>query len=339
MKKLSFLYKVLFGLNLIFIIGFLFAFVLPYLPPEKFGLVSLLSLIVPVLIFGTLFFLILWLLIGFKRKLYLNALILIIGLFVMPSLYELNGKESDLLENELSIMSYNVRKFNMYKWIKSENIPSKINQFVNYENPDIIAFQEYQQLENFSLNYPYQSNPTYQNKYKLSLAVFSKYPIVKEGIIQFSRGRPSAIYVDIKKGNDTLRVYNFRFSSLGIIPDKEYFGHANSEKLLKRLRSSFKIQEKQINALNDNIKGCKYKIILTGDMNNTSYSWIYKNTKTDFKDTFLESGKGFGKTYSFNGFPLRIDYIFVDKDITVNTHTNYNVQYSDHYPIMTTVSL
>ena len=73
-------------------------------------------------------------------------------------------------------------------------------------------------------------------------------------------------------------------------------------------------------------------------MNNTAYSWAYKNLKGDFQDSFLESGKGFGKSYNFKGFPLRIDYIFIDKDITILNHKNYGEHYSDHYPVMATVS-
>ncbi len=337
MKKLSFIHKVLFTINILFIVGLFFAFILPYLPPEKFGLISLLSLIVPILLFGTLIFLIFWLLTRRKKQVYINLFILILSFFFIPSLYKLSGG-TEATENELSIMSYNVRKFNMYEWIKSENIPLRIREFMEVQQPDIIAFQEYQQLENFSLNYPYISNPIYKNKLRSSLAIFSKYPIISEGVIRFGRNQPSAIYADIKKGTDTLRIYNFRFNSLGIIPDKDFFGHPNSEKLLKRLRSSFKIQEKQLKALNNDIEQCKYKMILAGDMNNTAYSWMYKHTKNEFNDSFSEAGKGFGKTYSFNGFPLRIDYIFVDKSIKIRTHENFRVQYSDHFPIMTTLS-
>ena len=81
-----------------------------------------------------------------------------------------------------------------------------------------------------------------------------------------------------------------------------------------------------------------FKTIIAGDLNNTAYSWGYKNLKDRYTDSFLEAGKGFGKTYGFKGFPLRIDYIFVDKDLKVNTHKNYTIKYSDHYPIMATVS-
>lgn len=263
----------------------------------------------------------------------------------IPSLYKFSSS-IETTENELSIMSYNVRKFNMYKWIKVKDIGSKISELIREESPDIVALQEYRNLENFKAEFNYFSNPLNNNysdpkrneKYKSNLAIFSKYPIINDGIVKYSKFLHTTIYADIVKNNDTIRIYNFHLQSLGVIPDQEFFGHSDSEKLLKRISKSFKQQQIQMDPLKKHIMNCKYKVILAGDMNNTAYSWIYKHIKNDLKDTFLETGNGFGKTYSFNGFPLRIDYIFVDKRITVNRHKNYSVKYSDHFPIMATVS-
>ena len=74
-----------------------------------------------------------------------------------------------------------------------------------------------------------------------------------------------------------------------------------------------KWQEVQINQILEKFGNKRYPSIITCDMNNTAYSWIYKKTKNDLQDTFLEAGQGFGKTYDLKGFPLRIDYILVDK--------------------------
>ena len=145
------------------------------------------------------------------------------------------------------------------------------------------------------------------------------------------------MYIDIVKKKDTLRIYNFHLASLGVVPDKEYFGHKDSEKLIKRLRKSFRTQQLQLDSLNTNIKQCNYKTVLAGDLNNTSYSWAYKNVKNNLQDSFLETGKGFGTSYKLKGFPLRIDYIFVDQNIKINSHKNYEVKYSDHYPISATI--
>lgn len=336
MKKLSFIQKILYSINVFFIVGLLFSFILPYLPPEKFGYFSLLSLVVPILLFGTVLLLFYWVFTKRRKLLYLNIFVLSLSYFFTPSLYKLKGtfKES---QNELSIMTYNVRKFNKYKWIKEKDISTQIDAFIEKEDPDVLVMQEFKEDKNFNVKYPYH----YRNQkksYFSGLAFFSKYPIVKTGSVNFRGVFPSISFIDLVKKMDTVRIYNFHLQSLGVIPDKDYFGHKDSEKLLKRLNQSFKIQQKEIDTLNDHVKNTRHKVIIAGDMNNTAYSWAYKNLKKDRQDSFLEAGHGFGSSYNFKGFPLRIDYIFVDKSITINSHKNYTVEYSDHYPIMTTLS-
>ena len=61
--------------------------------------------------------------------------------------------------------------------------------------------------------------------------------------------------------------------------------------------------------------------------------------KNDLQDSFLEAGNGFGKTYEFKNFPLRIDYIFADKDMKIINHKNYKEKFSDHYPVSATIEL
>ena len=42
----------------------------------------------------------------------------------------------------------------------------------------------------------------------------------------------------------------------------------------------------------------------------------------------------FGNTYFFGFFPLRIDYIFVDKRLKVSSFSTFDENLSDHNPIM-----
>ncbi|HLU50872.1 MAG TPA: hypothetical protein VKZ42_01805, partial [Flavobacteriaceae bacterium] len=58
----------------------------------------------------------------------------------------------------------------------------------------------------------------------------------------------------------------------------------------------------------------------------------------DKNDAFTKAGKGIGKTFSFKKIPLRIDFIFVDKSLTVNSFTTYTEKFSDHFPISSLIS-
>jgi endonuclease/exonuclease/phosphatase (EEP) superfamily protein YafD len=307
--------------------------------PEKFGIIALLSLVTPALIIINLVFVIFWIIIGFKKQVILSFFVLLLSLLFIPKLYKFNNEKDSASIDHLRIMTYNVRKFNVFNWLKIKNIDAEIKELITNEDPDILMLQEFRNIDNFKLNFPYFYNHIANKNVQSGLAIYSKYPVINEGAVGFNRSGKDAIYVDIVKENDTLRVYNFRLNSTGVVPDEDFFGHKDSEKLIKRLYNSFKTHQKQIDKLNAHIKNCPYKVILAGDLNNTAYSWDYKNIKNEMKDTFLEAGKGFGKTYEFKKFPLRIDYIFVDENIKVIGHKNLKQQFSDHYPIVATLEL
>jgi vancomycin resistance protein VanJ len=339
MKKLSSINKFIFLLNNVFATILIASFFIPNLIPEKFGIITLLSLIIPAIIILNLLFIIYWILIGFKKQLILSFFVIIVSFLFIPKLYKFNEVKVSAKKEHLKVMTYNVRKFNIYNWLHVENIDTEIKKLINEEAPDILAIQEYRNIENFNLNFPYSYNYITNKNVQSGLAIFSKYPIINKGSVGYDLKSIDAIYIDIIKKNDTIRFYNFRLASTGVVPDQDYFGHKDSERLIKRLGASFKEHQKQVIAINSHVNNCKYKIILAGDLNNTAYSWDYKNIRNDLQDTFLENGKGFGKSYEFLKFPLRIDYIFVDKNIKVIDHKNLHQKYSDHFPIEVTLEL
>jgi endonuclease/exonuclease/phosphatase family metal-dependent hydrolase len=48
----------------------------------------------------------------------------------------------------------------------------------------------------------------------------------------------------------------------------------------------------------------QYPIIICGDMNNSAYSYVYRNIKGTLKDSFEEAGKGLGQLISSSTIPL-----------------------------------
>jgi endonuclease/exonuclease/phosphatase family metal-dependent hydrolase len=80
-------------------------------------------------------------------------------------------------------------------------------------------------------------------------------------------------------------------------------------------------------------------VIISGDMNNSPFSYVYRNIKSDLNDCFEEAGTGFGQTYKFKYYPARIDYIFSSKKMEVKSFTTFaQFEYSDHFPVMTRLS-
>jgi exonuclease III len=154
----------------------------------------------------------------------------------------------------------------------------------------------------------------------------------------FKQTGNNIIYADVLVQEDTIRIYNIHLQSLKINPNKENFGEKDAMSLRNRLSDVFQKQQKQVELLLNNQQTIKHKIIVAGDFNNTAFSWPYRKILKGKKDAYVVAGKGFDKTYDF-AFPMRIDFILVDKDITINHFKAYRDKYSDHFPILARLDL
>lgn len=308
---------------------------LPYVPPKSFPLLSIMSLAVPLLLFAHVLFIIYWLLSGIKKQFLLSflSILVAIGLSFFP--YKFNAREV-VSGSSFGVMNFNVRLFNKYEWITSDKIPDEISDFIKKEAPEIVTLQEYANNNDFSISYPYQYKKLNRGKKGTGLAIFSKFRIVNQGSLDFDNSNNNAIFIDILRSDDTIRVYNVHLESFGIKPDSVDLNldETRSRKLIYRLKNSFTKQQDQVEKFLEHRKTCHYKTIISGDFNNTAFSWAYRKLKGDLNDSFIEAGQGFGKTYPFNNYPLRIDFILSDKKFKVNQHKNFEIKLSDHEPVM-----
>ncbi len=333
----------MFFFNIVVTVLTFFAYALPFLAPKIFPFLSVLSLIMPLfLILNGLFF-IYWA-IQFKRQIFLSGLVLLIGITFVNKFYKFSASNLPETENDFTIMSYNVRLFNLFEWIDIKNVPEKIQDFINGQNPDILCIQEFSSSSNkidlrvYKHKYILKSG----NKIKTAQAIFSKFPIIDSGDIIFPNSNNNAIFADIKKGNDTIRVYNMHLESLKISPDVteinddvNEINQSKTEKIVKQISSAFEAQQIQSDLIKMHKESCKYPILICGDMNNSAYSYVYRNIRGKLNDAFEEAGLQFGATYKFKYYPARIDYIFTDKSIKVKSFTNFSdFKYSDHTPIV-----
>ena len=317
----------------------LLSYVLPFMAPKTFSILSVLSLAVPILIILNFLFVIYWLL-KFQKQLLLSLVVLLIGYNYVGSFYKFSNSKNVGIDSNLSIMNYNVRLFNLYDWIPQKNVEISIEKLIKAEQPDVLSLQEYHPHKNIDLShFKYKFEKLEGNKVKYGQAIFSNYPIINSGSIEFSKTANNAIYADIVKEKDTIRIYNIHLQSSHINTNVDNINKEESERLLKRLQTTFEMQQDQAELFINHKNKCPYKIIVSGDFNNTPYSFVYKLIKSDLQDTFEEAGNGFGRTYDFKFFPTRIDFILVDKSFEVNGFKSYNEKLSDHYPIFTEVSL
>jgi endonuclease/exonuclease/phosphatase family metal-dependent hydrolase len=347
MKNLSWFNKVMFLFNIVLAVFTFIAYVFPFLAPKFFPILSVLTLFMPIFLILNALFFIYWG-IQFKKRLILSGLVLLMGITFINKFYKFSAKNYPADENDFVVMSYNVRLFNVFKWMDRDNVPDKILEFINKKNPDILCIQEFSNSANIDLKvYRHKYIFMEGNQIKTGQAIFSKFPIIDQGNIVFPDSNNNVVFADIKRGKDIIRVYNMHLQSIKISPDVneindniDAIDQGKSQKLIYRISKAFKKQQQQAEIIKEHKRNCPYPIILCGDMNNSAFSYVYRNIKGKLRDTFEEAGKGFGATYKFRYYPARIDYIFTNDKMKVKKFESFpDFENSDHFPIIATLSL
>lgn len=322
--------KFMYLINILVALSLMISYLLPYLSPLTAPKISMFSLLFPAVFVLNILFFIYWLIKG-KKQLFLSLIFGVIGFSYFTSLYKVKGKE--ILQNgDLKIMSFNVKMLNHYGWSKDDSLALKAIDFIHQKKPDVVLLQEFYDNKSLAFQYPYRFIKMKSKTDKFGLAIFSKFPMVNSGSLDFKESANNSIFCDIRYKNDTIRFYNIHLESLKVNPVKENFGEETSEKLISRMASTFKKQAEQVAVFLKHEEQWTGKKIVVGDFNNTAFSWAYHQIKGDKIDAFEEAGKGFGKTFDYI-FPLRIDFILTDDSFEVNHYKTHPVKLSDHYPI------
>ena len=297
-----------------------------------FSATSIVPLFLPIIVLANLAFMIFWV---FRMR-WPFILFLITFLLSFKEWRRFYKFPSNTIEvsKGLKIMSFNVRLFNLYDWKNDRDIPSKIEQFIREEDPDILCFQEYavQQAPTFA-NYKYRYIKTSIARGNHGMALFSKYPLVNTGNIAFEESSNSSIFADILYRRDTLRVYNLHLESLHLNQADTLISSSGSKKLVQRLQGIFDKQLEQLDRIAQNQNLNTLPSIVCADLNNTAFSKAYQTLKGELLDGFEEKGTGFGATYHFGVLPYRIDYIFADPRFKILNYKTHGVSLSDHRPI------
>lgn len=338
MVQRTFWDRLLWAINVVLAIALLIAMVCPYVSVSTFPPLAVLSLLVPFLVATNLLCMGYWAM-RWRKWFWADFGLLLLGYLVMGTFYEYGSPKIYAGTDGIKVFSFNTRGFNRLGIIRDEKIGEKIVQLVKDQDPDIVCFQEFDYTKSngdFFSQYPYKYvDFIYGNysRHKVIQAIYSKYPIVGKGSLEFPETANNGIYADLLYQKDTIRVYNLHLQSLKIIPSVRRVAREDKGRLYNRAVGSFEKQEEQARLFLKSRQSVPYKTIVCGDFNNNQYSHTYHLIKGDMQDTFAEQGSGFGKTHDFLGYPLRIDFILADPDFEVLAHQNFTQELSDHYPI------
>jgi endonuclease/exonuclease/phosphatase family metal-dependent hydrolase len=301
---------------------------------------------------GYLFFLIFSMLIGcvflMSKKIYflIPFVFLWFSYPATKSVFNINFFANENKSGALDLMTYNVKNFDLYDWNKGPNTRLKMLQLLRNERPTILCLQEFYSSDKKnkfnnekyiadSLGYPfYQFNKMFvvDTTEAWGLAVFSRLPIVNEGLIKFKKARINgAMFVDIVFELDTFRVYNLHLQSFHF-GNTDYALFENETQTADRLKDAKGMFSKLKFAFIE--RGKQVATIVCGDFNDSPISYSYHQLSKNKKDAFVEKGAGFGRTFNTKTFAYRIDHVLLDSVFKVKSYRVIPKKLSDHFPVV-----
>ena len=334
--------------------------------PASAWFMTLLGLIfVPVWLLNA--FLLVWAILRKSKAALIPLLAIIPSLFIVGRYYQFQHKkdvDGDLaLGNTAKIISYNVGRFRMSSKRNKTADPSEcmdsVVKFLSDEDPDIVCLQEVQYPSAEQLKKYFSSRfPGYDIEYFVFTTDYgcygnvtlSKTPVINKGKIDFDGTSNIAIYSDYEIQGKKFRVYNCHLQSYNIsvsrlanVLTRLISGDSSGGDVLKdteqKMKSSIVRRPRQVEAVLSDIENSPYEAIVTGDFNDTPMSYTYYRLRMGRRDTFVEAGKGFGATYTLLRPFVRIDYILFPGKYPIVSHEVEKVYYSDHFPVIATVSI
>lgn len=344
---LKLLDKIVFLISLIAILGLLGAYTASYINPNTFVWPSLLGLAYPYLLITNLLLLLYWVA-RWKKTAWLLLIVILLGFPTFKTYYGTNSQTEKEEKADISLLSYNIRYFDIYGWSNQKDTREKLFSYLNKYKGDIICLQEFLMNSNSQKQQTIVNNLTtypYHYIYK-DMAIFSRIPILRKNHITFEpQYSSSCIYCDFKVGKDTVRVYSVHLESYKLGKKERQFMKEMSQGLKSkdisgevknltiRLSTANKYRANQAEVIQRHVQHSPYPVIICGDFNDTPLSYTYRKIKSDLTDCFIKQGRGLGNTY-IGEFPsFRIDYILHTPGLETLSYTRDEITLSDHYPI------
>ena len=341
-------------------LAMIFTLLSPYIHPSRYWIFPVFGLIAPAVYAVVVLFTLYWIIRWRWRVAAPLLLLLILGffkvsLFLKPELRRHYGEEARYGSGTITVMTYNVRSFysDQKKW-SFDSVAMLIHQV----DPDIICIQEFglkaedmDRMDALLPEYTRSSVPTDSsdgNSLFYPIAVYTKYRVLGTAstILRESPYEGQSTWVDLRIGEDTVRIINNHLHSTSITADDEEFlskkeflsdtaSSAKVKSIVRRFHNNSVLRANQADTIAQVIRQTHHARIVCGDFNDTPMSYVYRTMSKGLDDAFSSCGKGY--SYTFRGFmdALRIDYVLYSEPLEcLSYEVLYDVKLSDHYPVV-----
>ena len=332
-------------MNRLLLLTTIFCGLASLIPSDLFSGSGLFALIFPTLIVPHILFFVLTLRISLK---YVITNLIGIALTFFPAMAQLPIAEPlNDQEDSVRIASYNVRAF-----YQSDNAASQIAAWSQQEEIDVLCMQEIRKPEEWPISSLF-SNVFYAPKWSsYCVGIFSKYPIIYEELLEFHElpgdgyRKHSAGIADIALPWDTVRFINVHLSSTGV-SDGDMSVEPNADDVIERTKNIIKklvrsehTRGLQAKSILQWVTESPHPLILCGDFNSVPSGNLYARLLQKMEDPYIWHGTG--KMGSFEPLkrrflPIRIDWTLHSKDFQCTDQHIEHIDYSDHYPLITTI--
>ncbi len=317
------------------------------------SLMSLSELALPVTLFFSLVLFIYWLIMK-SGWVIVSGLSLLLCIPILGSVIRLTNKTNETLTvHPFSLCSYNSQGFT---YGDSRLTLHLFAEFVQKNNIQILCLQEMDErlLPMADSLFDKVGHLDYHktisgSKPGFGLAVYSSFPVVRAFNFRFAETSNHAIVADIVVQNDTVRVFNLHLQTTNYnqskfeLKGKNWVWDTQGEAhkvltLFQRLKHNSLHRMRQAEAIGALVDASPYPVIVCGDLNSTPASYAYWRFKQSLEDGFRSAGHGYEYTYRYFGNAFRIDYIFHQSNLNAISYKSFDLDYSDHKPVVITLS-
>lgn len=235
-------------------------------------------------------------------------------------------------EGDLRVATLNVHGFQQEqtRGLTARSVAAVLRQ----ERVDVVCLQEalddaehpFAELASRFEGYPYYVR-------ELSMACFSRYPILDHEYVRFPNSNQSYLRVDVQVEGRLVRFVSVHLQSTGLSMARRRFRRDYGrgiprDTLCRLLEENALVRKEQIRTVRSVIGHACMPLIVLGDFNDTPLSSAYRDMECGLTDAFRTAGRGWGGTY--RGL-VRIDHILHNDDFeAVDCYVWREKKLSDH---------